>query len=69
MLSKVNKDHTINLFAILLYLVQDAGCAVDTADFVAAEVRTVAVSGRLSELYAMSEYYRLQDLRSHFSHL
>ncbi|KAF5893259.1 leucine-rich PPR motif-containing protein, mitochondrial, partial [Clarias magur] len=32
---------------------KDAGCAVDTDDFIAAEVRTVAASGRLSELYSL----------------
>ncbi|KAF4090159.1 hypothetical protein AMELA_G00048750 [Ameiurus melas] len=32
---------------------QDAGCAVNTDDFVAAEVRTVAASGRLAELYSL----------------
>lgn len=41
---------------MLLYLVQDAGCAVDTDDFIAAEVRTVAASGRLAELYSLCEY-------------
>ncbi|XP_047668228.1 leucine-rich PPR motif-containing protein, mitochondrial isoform X2 [Tachysurus fulvidraco] len=33
--------------------IKDAGCAVDTDDFIAAEVRTVAASGRLSELYSL----------------
>ncbi|KAG7334238.1 hypothetical protein KOW79_002645 [Hemibagrus wyckioides] len=32
---------------------KDAGCAVDTDDFIAAEVRTVAASGKLSELYSL----------------
>ncbi|KAF7710642.1 hypothetical protein HF521_009514 [Silurus meridionalis] len=32
---------------------KDAGCAVDNGEFIAAEVRTVAASGTLSELYAL----------------
>ncbi|XP_060781602.1 leucine-rich PPR motif-containing protein, mitochondrial [Neoarius graeffei] len=32
---------------------KDAGCALDTDEFIAAEVRTVAASGRLSELYSL----------------
>uniref|UniRef100_A0AAR2KEX8 PROP1-like PPR domain-containing protein n=1 Tax=Pygocentrus nattereri TaxID=42514 RepID=A0AAR2KEX8_PYGNA len=41
-------------------VLKDAGCAVDTAGFVSAEVRNEAARGNLSGLLSLSEYWRLR---------
>uniref|UniRef100_A0AAR2LIH6 Leucine-rich PPR motif-containing protein, mitochondrial n=1 Tax=Pygocentrus nattereri TaxID=42514 RepID=A0AAR2LIH6_PYGNA len=48
-------------------VLKDAGCAVDTAGFVSAEVRNEAARGNLSGLLSLSEYWRLRLSASYLS--